>query len=530
MDPAMGGDVPSVSAIAKVYETLLEYDYTNRPYALRPCLAAAMPDISPDGCLYRFRIRQGIRFHDDPCFKGGRGRELRSDDFAYSFKRLADAKLTSPGFGFLRDRIVGLDDFHRASSSTSVTDYAASVAGLGTPDAQTLEIRLTQPFPQLLWVLAMSYCAAVPSEAVQFHGAEFSTHPVGTGPFRLHEWQRNYRVEFRLNPGWKPSLPPAAAPAPPPDCIFQYVISDPSTRWLQFLSGGLDLCSSPSRDHMDAAVMADGTLAPALAAQGIRLASIPSLNTFYISFNMDDPVVGKNLPLRQALSHAIDAEAWVRFYKGRIRPARGPIPPNVAGAPPDATLPYPFNIERARSLLRQAGYPDGTDPKTGKRLHLTLDIGRTDVETRESTELLVSFFDRIGVSVSPSYNSTPTFFKKIERREAQMFRLGWYADYPDAENFLQLFYAPNSSPGPNRANYANPEFDRLFEQARAMTDTPERADLYRRMDAIVVADAPWIFLHHPVDHTLYHERLEGYIPHDFPYGMEKHYRLRGQRP
>jgi ABC-type transport system substrate-binding protein len=135
----------------------------------------------------------------------------------------------------------------------------------------------------------------------------------------------------------------------------------------------------------------------------------------------------------------------------------------------------------------------------------------------------MAFMARIGVVVRPSYNNKPTLFKKIEKRQAQMFRLSWYADYPDAENFLQLFYGPNSSPGPNRVNYSNPAFDRLYERVRTMQDSPERTALYARMADMVIDDAPWIFMHHTVNYTLRHDWLRGYHPHDFPYGMEKYY-------
>jgi ABC-type transport system substrate-binding protein len=557
-DPVRAGDVSSSRAMGKVYEGLYQYVYHARPYRVEPLLAEGLPEVSKDGLTYTIRIRPGIRFQDDPCFveSNGQGRELTAEDFVYSIKRVADQKNASTGFWAFRDRIEGLDDFREQSGRTEEsTNYDQAVAGLEAIDRYTLRIRLRQPYPQLLWILTMPYAYAIPREAVEYYGEAFFKHPVGTGPFVLSEWRRNYRLVYDRNPRWhaaqsnglkRRSAPFVRGPGGPRyeggspskdgatgademslpgvDRIVEVIISDSSTRWLAFMRGQMDWYADISRDNWEAVINADNTLNQALVDRGIRMTSIPALNTFYIGFNMDDPVVGKNARLRQALSCAFNTEAWVRFYNGRIARATGPVPPGVAGAAEEPSL-WTFDLERARELLAEAGYPEGVDPATGRRLELTLELGKTDTEMRESTELIIAFMNKIGVRLVPSYNNKPTLFRKIERRDAQMFRLSWFADYPDAENFLQLFYSPNASPGPNRVNYGNPEFDRLYEQARTMQDSPERTALYRQMGQMIINDAPWIFMHHTVDYTLYHPWLENYVPHDFPYGMEKYYRI-----
>jgi ABC-type transport system substrate-binding protein len=291
-----------------------------------------------------------------------------------------------------------------------------------------------------------------------------------------------------------------------------------------FLSGRLE-SSGISRDNWDAVMLPTSALSAELAARGIRLTAAPALDTYYIGFNMDDPVVGTNRPLRQALACAFDADEWVRFYGQRVVRANGPLPPGIAGYEERAT-PFPYDPARTAALLAQAGYPGGRDAaRGGRRLELTLELGSTDAETREAVELFTDFLARVGVRLSASYNNKPVFFGKIERRQAQMFWLNWMADYPDAENFLQLFYGPNGSPGPNRANYRNPEFDRLYEQARSMTDGAERAALCRAMAALVTEDCPWIFLHHPKSVSLQQAWLKNVKPHDFSYGMLKYYRI-----
>ncbi len=538
-DPVKAGDVASAAAYGKVYEGLLQYAYAERPYRVEPLLAEAMPEVSADGLTWSFRIRRGVRFADDPCFvaTGGRGRELTAEDFVYSIKRVADAKNTSSGYWAFRDRIEGLDAFREASRAPDPTDYDAPVAGLTAPGRYRLRIRLTQPYPQLPWVLTMHYAYAVPREAVAYYGPAFARHPVGTGPFVLASWRRNYRMAFRRNPAWSEPgrtdrfrAPADATPAeaaaagrrlPLADRLVYYVVQDPSTQWQMFLRGQLDF-SGISRDNWHAVLDGAGGLDPGLARRGIRLVSEPALDVYYIGFNMDDPVVGINRALRQAMALAFDTAEWLRFYQGRATRPSGPIPPGVRGHEPGPP-PYAFDPGLARERLAEAGYPGGVDPATGRRLEVRLEVADADrPEIRQSTELLVQFMDRLGIVLRPGYNSRPTFFDKVSRRQAQLFRLSWVADYPDPENFLQLFYGPNASPGPNRANYANPAYDTLYERLRVLPPGEARDRLCREMTRIVIADCPWLFLHHPVHFGLVGSRVATYRHSAFPYGTEKY--------
>jgi ABC-type transport system substrate-binding protein len=305
------------------------------------------------------------------------------------------------------------------------------------------------------------------------------------------------------------------------DRIVQYVVSDASTQWLLFLSGALE-SSGISKDNWDAVFAAPGRLADDLVARGIRLHSAPGLEVAYLGFNMDDPLLGRNRPLRQALASAFDVERWVRFQKGRVVPASGPLPPGIRGYV-ERPSQFPYDLGRAAALLAEAGYPGGRDPATGRRLTLTLELGGADPETRETAEVLADFYARVGVVLEPSFNNRPTFFRKLEQRRAQTFILSWVADYPDAENFLQLFYGPNASPGANRANYANATFDRLYERFRELPDNPARAEVCRAMEDVVREECPWVFLHHPVVYGLEQGWVRNVAPHDFPYGMFKYY-------
>jgi ABC-type transport system substrate-binding protein len=282
--------------------------------------------------------------------------------------------------------------------------------------------------------------------------------------------------------------------------------------------------SGISRDNWDAVMSANRTLSDRLRGQGILMDAIPALDVAYIGFNMDDAVLGRNRALRQALMAAFDRAKWVEFQNGRVMPAAGPVPPAIRSGQAGESL-FPFDLERARTLLKEAGYEGGIDPKTGRRLELTLELGAAGSEMRETAEVLASFTERIGVVIRPNFNNWPTLLKKIEQRRAPMFLLTWVADYPDAENFLQLFYGPNETPGANRCNYRNPEFDQLYEEAGKLPDGEARQALYGRMERIVMEDCPWLFLHHSMSFGLRHDWLANYKRHDFPYGMIKYYRI-----
>ena len=524
LDPALSEAIATVACVMLPYECLLEYDYLARPYKLVGNLAEDLPEISEDGKTYTFKIRRGKFFGPDVCFGADengapKSRELTAEDFVYSLKRLADVRNSSPGYWIIENRVAGIGEFREASKTAEDrTDYSMPVRGLRAPDAHTLVIELDKPNPDFLWVLAMGFAAAVPHEAVEYYGKQkntsFHSVAVGTGPYRLERFRRNHMTEFVLKnkDDGRPEMI---------DRIVFYVVDDPITRWLMFLRGELDF-SEISNDNWNA-VIKDGELDSDLFnKRGIRYHTKPGTDVYYVGFNFDDPVVGNNKKLRQALSRAFNSDEWVRFNHGRYLPATSPVPQSIDGWP-DTPHPYSYDLEEAKRLLAEAGYPDGIDPATGKRLELVLDLGHTDVSTRESAELLASFWAKIGVSLKLQYNNWPAFLSKVAERKSQMFRIGWMADYPSALNFLQLFASKNASPGQNRSNYSNPEFDDLYERAEVETDYEKRMDMIRRMQDIMREDCPWVLMHYGMVHTLAGPGVENYIPHDYSYGMEKFY-------
>lgn len=529
LDPAFASTMAAGRAAALVYETLLQFDYEARPYRLAPYAAEAMPEVSEDGLELTFRLRDDVRFGPDEAFGGpGATRRATAADAVFSLKRLADAKLSSPGWWILAGKVEGLDAFREASAGPEPTDYDRDVPGLRALDDRTLRIRLVRPCPDFLWGLALPYASILPREVVEARGEDFGLGEAGSGPFRLASWRRGHRMLFVRREGRDPARDrtpelPDAVGAEPYRAVEYLAMGDASTRWLSFLRGTFDLATEISRDDWDAVVAADGSLAPDLAARGVRMVAEPSLETTYMAFNMDDPVVGTNAALRRAISCAFDSAQWVALNRGRILPATGPLPPGVDGRI-EGPSPWSFDPERARALLAEAGYPGGIDPATGRRLALTLDLGSTDQEMREGAELIASFLDRVGISLSLSYSTFPQFLRRVNRREAQMFLLTWVGDYPDPLNFLQLFVSSNASPGPNRCNYASPSYDALFEEAARATDPARRAALVRAMQEEVRDACPWVFVGHRREVVLLGPRLRNYRLHEFPLGAEKHWR------
>ncbi len=501
MDPLRSSSMYDAMAIALAYEPLLEVDYFARPYALKPCLCG-LPEVSADQLVYTFTIREGAVFHADKSL-GGKSRPVLASDVVYSLKRLADRANASSGMwtldGVARDekgdlRIEALDD-------------------------RRVKITLKAPQHIFPWLMALPYTSAVPREAVEMYGPRFGGVAVGSGPYRLTEWWRNHRMRFTRAPDWTGW---SEMKHKPYDELQYLVVDDASTQWLMFLQGEVDMLRGIANDNWDAAVKEDGTLVVELHDRGVRLFSFATMEVGYIGFNMKDPVVGTNKKLRQALNCAFDFDTWNRFEKNRLLPCTGPVPPGVEGRL-ETPFAYSYNVEKAKKLLDEAGYPNGIDPKTNRRLEISVSCGRANQEVRAELELIQSFYNVIGVRFEPSYMTWNAFLQTVNEGRMQLFLMAWIGDYPDAENFLQLFHTKNASPGANHGCYSNPAFDAIYDRAMATKDPKERLDCWRAAQEILREDCPWIFLNHPKRYSVAWDHLGNYIPSDFLYCNEKYY-------
>ncbi len=537
LDPAFADDLYSGLEVTRIYEGLVQYHYLKRPYTLEPALAEAMPTISKDGKTYTFKIKKGVVFQDDKAFKTteGKGREVVAEDFVYSFKRLADSKLNSPNWWLFDGKIEGLNAWREAAQKAGKADYSAAVSGLKAIDSHTLEIKLVNRSYQFIYALAMPSTTVVPREAVEEYGAEFLNHPVGTGAFKLAEYNPSSKIVYVRNPTFRKEVYPsegdtndaasglladAGKPLPLVDKIVMTVHTESQPQWLNFMQGQLDAAPIP-KDNFAQAISASKELTPEMKAKGILLFKEPSLDITHTSFNMTDPLVGKNKLLRQAISMAINWDEEIElFYNGRAVSAQGPIPPGLAGYDESMKNPYKqFSVEKAKAMLAKAGYPEG------KGLPVLEYLSLADSTARQMTEYFQKSLQAIGIQLKVQTFSWPEFQQSVKNKKGQIYSFAWGADYPDAENFLQLFYSKNAAPGPNDSNYSNPEFDKLYEKSLTMNDSPERTALYKKMASIVVEDTPWVFGVHRVTYGLTHPWLKNYKPHEFNHGMSKYYRI-----
>jgi oligopeptide transport system substrate-binding protein len=538
LDPAFADDLYSGLETMRIYEGLLQYKYLKRPYQLEPCLAEAMPTISKDGKTYTFKLKKGVVFQDDKAFKAtnGKGRELVAEDFVYSIKRLADPRLNSPMWWLFDGKVEGLNEWHDAGSKSGKPDYSAAITGLKAVDASTLEIKLKSRSYQFIFAFAMPANGVVAKEVVEEYGAEFLNHPVGTGAFKLAEYNPSSKIVYVKNPTYRHEVYPSEADAedtargliadagktlPLVDKIVMTVHVETQPQWLNFMQGNLDAAPIPKDNFAQAITGANKELSPELKAKGIQLFKEPSLDITHTSFNMTDPVVGKNKLLRQAISMAVNTPEEIElFYNGRALSAEGPIPPGLAGYDEKMKNPYKvYSVEKAKALLAKAGFPEG------KGLAPLEYLALSDTTARQMTEYFQKEMAAIGIQVKVQTFSWPEFQQSLKNKKGQVWSFAWGADYPDAENFLQLFYSKNGSPGPNDANYSNPEFDKLYEKSLTLNDSPERTALYQKMAGIVVEDEPWAFGTHRVTYGLTHPWLKNYKPHEFNHGMSKYYRI-----
>ena len=533
LDPAQADDLSSRNLTGAIYDTLLQYDYLARPYRLIPSMLAEMPTGNATHDRYRFRLRDDLRFADDPVFAGlpESARRITSDDVLYSILRIADARNHSPVYWLFRGKIKGLDAFHEATAKAPRGDfslYDAGIEGFRRIDDLHFELHLTRPDPRFLYMLAMPNAAVVCRRAIERYGEEIARHPVGSGPFRLTEWINDYKLQLDRNPDYRVEyFPQAESPAdrsrplPLADRVILYLVKQPMSSWLLFLQGKLDL-NALDKDNLDLIAGGGRELAPALKARGIRLLRTPEIEVRYVGFNFADPRLGGNLALRRALSLAYDVQRRVEHTNYQLIPAQGPIPPGVAGFDPEFRNPNAADDpERAKALLAEAGYPGGIDPATGERLRFTFDQTGNSSAYRQLGELTAADFARIGVETEPVLNNNPRFYEKLRQGKLQLFRLSWVGDYPDAENFLQLFYSKNIG-GCNRTGFSDPVYDRMFEAILPMPDSPERTRRYREMVEYLAKQCPWIFEGYPISYLLHHSWLQNYQPHDFAFSRWKY--------
>jgi len=533
-DPQHIADVYSNIVNQGMFETPLMYDYLARPLKLKPQTATSMPEIGDGGRTYTIHVRPGIYFADDPAF-GGAKRELTAADYVYSIKRVLDPKVQASQIAEVEPYVVGADLAAEKARRENRFDYDAPIEGLKVLDRYTFQVKLKEPIYVFIYNFAdCRISCAVAREVVERYGDEFGSHPVGTGPWRLAFWKRSSKMVFERNPGYRDERWDAEPNAdderaqriyaqmkgrqvPMIDRVEISIVEETQPRWLAFLNGEMDLLWLVPEEYAYQA-FPNNKLARNLERHGIRMQQDPTLDVTFSYFNMEDPVVGGYTPDKVALRRAINLSYKVEdeiaiVRKGQAIPADTPYSPGVAGYDPNFhTSADEYDVSKAKALLDMYGYVDRDgdgwrEMPDGSPLTLHMNSTPTAYD-QQYDELWKRSLDDIGIRLEINKGKWPDLLKAARLGKLQIWRLGETASAPDAETWLINLYGPVVDQ--NFARFRLAAYDRLFEKARTMPDSPERTHLYQEMAKLIVAYAPWKLNVHRIRTSMWYPWLLGF--------------------
>ncbi len=486
LDPAFARNQNALWMDNQLYNGLVQIDDSLH---VKPAIAKSW-QISDDGRRYTFHLRNDVYFHDDPLFKGGKGRRCVAADFVYSFGRLIDPKVASSGSWIFSDKVDGKKAFVARDDSTFV-------------------IHLKEPFPPLLSMLTAQYGSVVPSEVVEHWGKDFRSHPVGTGPFRFKYWkEREVLVLLKNERYWEKDEEGSRLPYL--DAIKAGFISDKQTAFMEFIKGDLDFFNGIDGSYRDDILTKSGKLTRKYQgrfAMNIR----PYLNTEYLGILIDTNLaIVKRSPLRQlkirqAINYAIDKQKMIKYLRNGIGTPgyAGFIPQGMPGFDGAKVSGYSYDPGKARRLLAEAGFPNGKG--------LPEIVLNTTTTYRDLIEYIQGELQKVNIRTRVEVTQGASLRELIAKNGVNFFRGSWIADYPDAENYLSVFYSKNKIPfGPNYTGFNDKEFDRLFEQTYQVKNDSVRYLLYQQMDNLVMQRAPVVVLYYDKLVNLYQNNISGY--------------------
>ena len=486
LDPIYAKDLPHIWACNQLFNSLVAFDDKMN---LVPMVAKSW-DISEDGLVYTFHLRDDVQFHEDTCFfvqsafrqaqrpsqakvpepvegPTSKSRFVTAQDFVYSFNRVVDKTLNSPGLWIF--------------SSVKHNDDQYAFTAL---DDTTFQIELSKPFPPFLGILSMTYASVVPHEAVEYYGDDFRSHPVGTGPFKFQYWKEGVKLVYRKNPNYF-ERDAAGERLPYIDAVSISFLIDKQVAFLEFIKGKFDFMSGIDARYKDELLTYDGNLRKKYEDK-IELITEPYLNTEYFSFFIDpnDPLgPDRARALRQAVNLCIDREKMLRYLRNGIgEPGTGGmIPVGLPGH--SSTIGYSYDLKRAQRLVAD-------NHLQGHLLQLTTVADYADIG-----KFVQSQVEQIGFQCKMEVIPPATLRSMRSNGSLQFFRSSWVADYPDAENYLSLFITSNFAPsGPNYTHYSNQKYDKLYDKALLCNDLQERTKYYTEMDSLMMQDAPVVVL------------------------------------
>jgi oligopeptide transport system substrate-binding protein len=485
MDPAFARNQNAVWMINQIYNGLVQVDDKLNTV---PCIAKSW-EMSKDGLVYTFKLRNDVYFHDDPEFKNGKGRKVVAADFAYSFYRLIDPKVGSSGGWIFSDKVKDINSFEAVNDST-------------------FRIHLTKPFPAFMNLLTHQYCSVVPKEVVEHYGKDFRSHPIGTGPFKFKYWKEDEVLVLLKNEHyWEKD---GDARLPYLDAIKLSFISDKQSAFMNFIKKDLDFFDKVDGSYRDDILSKSGKMTRKYQGK-FQLNKAPYLCTEYIGILIDtDKAIVKNSPLRfkkvrQAIQYAIDKPKLIKYLRNSIGiPATaGFVPLGMPGFDSTVVKGYHYNPVKAAQLLAEAGYPNGNGMP-----QVTLSTSTT---YRDLIEFVQGELNAVGIKVKVDVSPNASLRDLMSKNEVNFFRGSWIADYPDAENYLSVFYSKNKVPfGPNYTGYYNKDFDRLFERSYYEADPKKRYQLYQQMDNMVMENAQMIPLYYDQSVIMLQNNISGF--------------------
>jgi ABC-type transport system substrate-binding protein len=536
-DPAQISDLYSRIVTAHIFDGLYDYDHLARPFKIRPCTAAAMPEISDDFRTYTVRLQPGIFFQDDPAFKGT-PRELVAADYVYSLKRFFDPRWKSPAYATIAEaKLVGMAALReRALTDKKPFDYDTEVEGLRALDRYTIRFRFEGPLPRFIQTIAGGdLFGAVAREVVEAYGDAIMGHPVGTGPFRLAEWRRSSRLVLLKNPTYRdvrydaePNADDVEGQAllakfkgrklPMIDRVQISIIDEVQPRWLSFLNQQQDLMYLLPYDFVNIAVP-NGKLAPNLAKQGVQLWRTLASDVTFVYFNMEDPVVGGYTPdkvaLRRAIGLSINIDQEVRlFWRGQAVPAQSSLMPNTVGySPKFVSENSQYDLPRAKALLDTFGYVDRDgdgwrEQPDGSPLVLQW-ATTSDQRARQRDELRRKDLTELGIKVDFRPAKWPENLRNARAGKLQVWNLGNSAAAPDGQPALDRGATIHKG-GQNLARFDNKRFDEIYARLRSLPDGPEREALFDEAKRILIAYAPYKYGVHRILTDLAWPWVEGF--------------------
>jgi len=461
-------------AVNQIFNGLVELD---NELSIKPCIAKLWT-ISDDGKLYTFILRDDVYFHKNEIFT--ETRNVVSSDFVYSFNRILNPKVASPGTWVFQNIAINEETGEK---------YIFAV------DDTTLVIKLENPFPPFLGLLSMQYCSVVYPEAVEHYGSNFRNNPIGTGPFRFKYWKENVKLVLLKNEDYF-EFDTLGDRLPYLDAINITFIVDKQTAFMNFLKGNIDFISGIDATCKDALLDKRGNLREQFHSTVI-IKTEPYLNTEYLGFLLDSTKEGfkhdvlSDIRIRQAINHCFDRKKMIQHLRNNIGipGIYGFVPLNMPGFTDFHVKGYDYNPQKSRELLKQAGYPNGDGLAD---IILTTTPAYVDL-----CQYIQHEASKVGITIKIDVTQPATLREMNANSRVPFFRASWIADYPDAENYLSLFYSENLAPlGPNYTQFKDKYYDEIFRKAIKTTDDSERYALYKKLDSIAMSKSPVIVLYY----------------------------------